>query len=59
MIRDSQKYASTKNWGFARWRGADLAPYGKDANFAEECVGCHSPVRDSDYVFTTPFRGQQ
>lgn len=58
MIRDSTKYASTLGWGFARWRGADLKPYGKDADFARECVGCHRPLRDSNYVFTEPIRGQ-
>jgi hypothetical protein len=59
MIRDSQKYAATKGWGWARWRGADLKPYGKDATFTNECVGCHSPLADTNYVFTSPIRGQQ
>lgn len=59
MIRDSSKYASTKGWGWARWRGADLVPYGKDAAFTSECVNCHNPVRNSDYVFTPPIGGQQ
>ena len=54
MIRDSKKYAATKGWGWARWRGAGLTPYGKDATFTEECIGCHTPVRNSDYVFTIP-----
>jgi hypothetical protein len=56
MIKDSRKYASTLGWGFARWRGADLKPYGKDAAFAAECVGCHTPLRKSDYVFTEPVK---
>ncbi len=56
MIRDSRKYAATKGWGWGRWRGAGLAPYGKDAGFSSECVGCHAPLRDSDYVFTMPLR---
>jgi hypothetical protein len=59
MIRDRKKYAATKGWGWARWRGAGLTPYGKDAGFSEECVGCHTPVRDNDYVFTPPIGGQQ
>jgi Haem-binding domain/Cytochrome P460 len=58
MIRDSQKYAGTLGWGWARWRGADLKPYGKDAEFTSECVSCHKPVRDSNYVFTEPIQGQ-
>jgi hypothetical protein len=59
MIRDSQKYAPTKGWGWARWRGADLKPYGKDATFTDECVGCHSPLASTNYVFTSPIRGQR
>jgi len=57
MIRDSRKYASTLGWGWARWRGTDLKPYGKDANFANECVGCHQPLAATNYVFTMPIRG--
>ena len=59
MIRDKTKFASTKGWGWARWRGIDLKPYGKDAAFTNECVSCHTPVRKNDYVFTMPFRGQK
>lgn len=54
MIKDSQKYPSTGGWGFARWKGLDQKPYGKDADFAKECFGCHMPVKDNDYVFTHP-----
>jgi cytochrome P460 len=54
MIKDAKKYAATGGWGFARWRGANLAPYGADATFVQECFGCHTPMRDNDYVFTTP-----
>ena len=56
MIKDSHKYTATQGWGWARWRGANLAPYGKDANFASECVSCHKPVAYADYVFTFPIR---
>jgi hypothetical protein len=59
MIRDSKKYGNTLGWGWARWRGADLKPYGESAAFTNECVGCHSPLRNTDYVFTEPIRGQQ
>ena len=59
MIRDNKKYADTLGWGFARWRGADLKPYGKDATFTGECVGCHITLSKTDYVFTAPIGGQQ
>ena len=42
-----------------RWRGTDLKPYGKDAAFTNECVNCHTPVRQNDYVYTMPLKGQQ
>jgi len=59
MIKDAHKYASTEGWGFARWRGTDLKPYGKDAAFTNECTGCHAPVRHNDYVYSFPLAGQQ
>jgi hypothetical protein len=58
MIRDSTKYASTAGWGWGRWRGLDLKPYGKSPAFTRECVGCHTPVRKNDYVYTIPIKGQ-
>ena len=59
MIKDAQKYASTEGWGFARWRGSDLKPYGKSADFTNECTGCHAPERYNDYVYSFPLEGQQ
>jgi len=59
MIRDSKKYE--RPWvGMARWRGADLKPYGKDGNFRQRnATGCTSPWPIPNYVFTMPIRGQQ
>jgi Haem-binding domain/Cytochrome P460 len=54
MVKDAKKYSSTAGWGWGRWRGMDLKPYGKDADFAGECVGCHTPVRGNDYVYSQP-----
>jgi len=54
MVKDSKKYAATGGWGFARWLGKEQKPYGKDANFSQECFGCHQPVKDRDWVFTHP-----
>ena len=54
MHKDSAKYAATGGWGYARWLGAEQKPYGKDASFAQECVGCHTPVKDNDWVYTHP-----
>lgn len=59
MIKDSRRYASSLGWGFARWRGADLQPYGNDANFVQDCVGCHTPMSDRDFVFTAPIKSER
>lgn len=54
MHKDSKKYESTGGWGFARWLGMEQKPYGKDADFVQECFSCHTPMRENDYVFTHP-----
>jgi len=54
MIKDAVKYRETGGWGFARWKGINQEPYGKDASFVQECFSCHQPVRKNDYVFTHP-----
>jgi len=56
MIRDGKRYADTAGWGWGRWRGTDLKPYGKDAAFTNECVSCHAPVSKNDYVYTMPIK---
>lgn len=52
MVKDAKKYKDTGGWGFARFVGNDLKPYGKDAGFVSECFGCHLPVAKNDYLFT-------
>lgn len=54
MIRNKTRYAATGGWGFARWKGMDQKPYGKDASFAQECYGCHTRAEKEDFVFTIP-----
>jgi hypothetical protein len=54
MLKDAQKYKSTEGWGFARWRGVDHKPYGKNANFTTECTSCHRPMEANDFVYTMP-----
>jgi Cytochrome P460/Haem-binding domain len=54
MLKDAQRYKDTEGWGWGRWRGMDLTPYGKDADFVNECTGCHRPLHGNDYVYTLP-----
>lgn len=52
MVKDGTKFKPTGGWGFARFVGQELKPYGRDASFVQECFGCHTPVKDNDFVFT-------
>jgi len=54
MIKDSKKYSKTGGWGFARWLGLEQKPYGQNENFVQECFGCHTPVKNNDWVYTIP-----
>jgi hypothetical protein len=54
MAKDALRYKDTDGWGWGRWRGLALKPYGENAHFVDECTGCHMPVRDNDYVYTLP-----
>jgi Cytochrome P460/Haem-binding domain len=54
MIKDAKQFRATDGWGWARWRGIDLKPYGKNAAFVNECTGCHLPMRGNDDVYTLP-----
>jgi len=54
MVKNARDYKDTEGWGWGRWRGLDLKPYGKDAHFVNECTSCHQPLRGNDYVYTMP-----
>lgn len=59
MVKDARHYKDTDGWGWGRWLGASLKPYGDNAHFVQECTGCHLPVRGNDYVYTLPISGQR
>lgn len=54
MVKDAKLYKQDEGWGWGRWRGAALKPYGKDARFVSECTGCHAPLLGNDFVYTLP-----
>ncbi len=54
MDKDASRYQSTDGWGWSRWRGLTLKPYGADPAYVNECTSCHQPVRGNDYVYTLP-----
>jgi hypothetical protein len=59
MIKGARNYADTKGWGWARWLGTDLQPFGTNRTFTESCVGCHMPMRENDFVFTIPLKSER
>ncbi len=55
MFKDVEAYASNNSgWGWARWDGPELTPYGSDG-FESECLDCHQKVSGSDWLFAKPF----
>ncbi|MFB6453890.1 cytochrome P460 family protein [Chitinophaga sp. Hz27] len=56
MIKDSKKYIATRGWGWARFKTPALVPYGKDKIFTAECINCHNPMKNNDFVFTQPIQ---
>jgi Haem-binding domain/Cytochrome P460 len=54
MVKNAALYKDTQGWGFGRWRGLNLKPYGEDAHYVNECTGCHQPMHPNDYVYTPP-----
>ena len=54
MFKDVEAYASNSSgWGWARWDGDELTPFG-DEGFEAECIACHTQVSGSDWLFSRP-----
>lgn len=54
MIKDHERFNSTHGWGFARFKTPRMVPYGKTVMFTNECMNCHKPQENQDFVFTSP-----
>jgi hypothetical protein len=54
MVKHATQYRDTDGWGWGRWRGLNLKPYGTGSHFVAECTGCHAPVRGDDFMYTLP-----
>ncbi len=55
MFKDRENYASNRSgWGFARWTGTALTPYGNSEDFQDECIKCHEKVSGNDWLFMKP-----
>ena len=58
MVKDDHKFPDTQGWGFARFNGINLLPYGKTAAFGTACFNCHKLVKETGYVFDLPAKIQ-
>jgi hypothetical protein len=53
MHKDAEEYADTGGWGFEGFAGGDPAKPVVGGQAASACFGCHQPLQDRDYVFST------
>lgn len=54
MVKDPERFPDTAGWGFAKFNGLTLKPYGKTALFNATCYNCHQVAEKNDYVFNLP-----
>jgi hypothetical protein len=56
MLKDSKRFPDTNGWGWATFTydaaSDTFKPFGDDPAFAKTCHGCHTLVRERDFVFT-------
>jgi hypothetical protein len=53
MHKDAAKYTDTGGWGFEGFAVGDPAKPVVGGQAASACFGCHQPLKDRDYVFST------
>src|SRR5262245_25722221 len=55
--KDSKRFPETSGWGYAQFlydaASDTYKPFGADASFGKVCYGCHTIVRNKDYIFTS------
>jgi hypothetical protein len=56
MTKDGKKFPDSKGWGFAKFNGIGLKPYGKTPLFNTTCFNCHKIASGNDYVFNLPLQ---
>lgn len=54
MIKNSKRFSDSEGWGFAKFNGTGLVPYGENASFNATCFNCHKAASETGYVFNIP-----
>lgn len=59
MTKNDAKFPDSKGWGFAKFNGIKLKPYGETAAFNTTCFNCHKAASDNGYVFNIPLMNNE
>lgn len=54
MTKDDKRFPDSKGWGFAKFNGYNLKPFGATPLFNTTCFNCHKITDKQDYVFNLP-----
>lgn len=58
MTKDTRRFTQSKGWGFAKFNGTGLKPYGTTAAFNTTCFNCHKIADATDYLFNIPLENK-
>lgn len=56
MTKDNKRFPDSKGWGFAKFNGIKLKPYGDTPLFNTTCFNCHKIASENGYVFNIPLQ---
>jgi hypothetical protein len=59
MTKDNKKFPDSKGWGFAKFNGIKLKPYGSTPLFNTTCFNCHKIADKTDHVFNLPLQNNE
>jgi len=59
MTKDDNKFPETEGWGFAKFNGIKLEPYGATPAFNTTCFNCHKVAKENGYVFNLPLLNKE
>lgn len=58
MTRDSKRFSDSGGWGYAKFNGIKLKPYGSTPMFNATCHSCHKIASANDFVFNLPLKNK-
>lgn len=59
MTKDDKRFSETGGWGYAKFNGTELKPYGATSAFAISCYNCHKAAEENGYVFNIPLPNRE